>query len=137
MEKYNNKNIINFEFKNYESDDETNILFKKIQRIDNFFCRLSIDESIRKKVNITDSVKELLKNRMYTPCIKKRSDKFDPLVRVHIRTKGSAVLTDFNEPADNIKNKFSVNEIEVGTLWMTQKNYGIILFLNKCNTILN
>lgn len=133
IEKYNNKFIINFEFFKYNNDENVNAFFKKIQKIDNFFCRLSLDDQIIKKVLIPDKIKKELKARIYIPCIKMRPTNFDPLVRLHLKYKNNNMISNFNTDANTIKNKFCVCEIEIGSLWMTAKNYGILLYLNKCD----
>ena len=130
VETYNYKKLINFELVNMEKDNDMHNFYKNIKQLENHFANMDTIE---------------LKNKQFVSCLKPRpgnsnnSNNFDPLLRIHLKTKSNKILTNFYKNdnntriiSDEIKEKLAVCTIEVGALWISYYNFGLIFYLNDC-----
>lgn len=126
IEKYNNKYVINMEIRN--SDEFSELLYK----IDNYFRGI---ESI-----CGDDIGD----REYYSNIKKR-DKYDTiLLRGNLKKGKNVIITEIKDSENNI---LSINDIkpgdkvemylEVNSIWLNDKQYGIYYEIKRIVKIIN
>jgi hypothetical protein len=143
VEKYNYKYILNLEFTNKSNNNNMYNFFTSLWSLDKFF------NDFKKNINflhfnVPNKIKELIKDKQYSSFIVIRKDKFDPLLRLHLKFKNNKIETDFYEIKNNnqmliscneIKNKFCQCHFEVGPLWFNKQNFGVILYVNSVNLV--
>jgi len=129
IEIYNYKKLINFEFVKMDTNENMHNFYKNIRQLENHFAKMDTIE---------------LKNKQFVSCIKPRpgnngGDDFDPLLRIHLKTRSDKILTTFHDKnnimlmsLNDIKNKYTNCTIEVGVLWISYYNFGLTFYLNDC-----
>ncbi len=144
VEKYKNKEIVNVEFTDLEKSNDVYNFFTQVRQIDNFMNRLSYDSELVKTLKFNNSINEVVKlvdKKMYTSCIRNKSKKFDPLLRVHLKKVKNKILTDCfitvnnnKMPVDiySLKNKSCTITLELDSLWITSTGFGLVWL---CDTI--
>lgn len=134
LEKYLHKEILNLEFTNCDKDNEMYNFFTQMKQIDKFMKKLSYmnDNMI---TEIPKDILESIKDKKYMPCIKYRPNKFDNLLRVHVKKQGNKILTKFvdqnNNPvfSDTLKEKSGHFILELAFLWISKDNYGLTWYV--------
>jgi hypothetical protein len=125
IEEYNYKYIINFELTDLKKNNNIYNFHSFIKSLDNYFVTTA-----------PQKIKEI-QNKTYISCIKSKKENLDPLLRIHLKNKNQNIITIFKNKDNNIisssdiKNKKCKCQIEIGPLWYTDTNYGIILYLNE------
>jgi hypothetical protein len=138
LEKYLHKEILNLEFSNLNEDNnEMYNFFTQIKQIDRFMQKLQWNEYIQNNMvtNIPKNLLESIKDKKYMSCIKYRPNKFDNLLRVHIKKRGHTISTTFvntdNEKilTDEIKERSGNFILEMAFIWVSKDNYGITWYV--------
>ncbi len=134
LEKYLHKEILNLEFTNCNKNNDMYNFFAQMKQIDNFMQKLSyISDNMT--TDIPQDLLDSIKDKKYIPCIKYRPNKFDNLLRTHIKKQGSKILTKFidhdNNPilSDHIKDKSGHFILELAFLWVSKDNYGLTWYV--------
>ncbi|AYV78813.1 MAG: hypothetical protein Edafosvirus36_3 [Edafosvirus sp.] len=131
-EKYNNKDIVNIELINYKKTNGNYNFYSSIKQIDYIFKHLLEDDIHNNLKNtLPYGFEKEIAGKHYMSCIKENENvKFNPLLRTHLKntviTKNNNHMTKFE-----IKGTYAKVELELGSLWTTPTNYGIIWFINK------
>lgn len=118
VEKYQFKEIVNFEFKDKSTNNTVLNSFSKIKQLDEFLC--DRDEFL---------------NKNYLSCLRQRSN-YPWTIRTHIKQKKnlSTIVKDKNNNEhtilDIVCKKCNVY-LELSSLWCTDSNYGIVLCINE------
>jgi hypothetical protein len=126
IEKYNNQQILNIII-NPTKNNEHHNLFITLKNLDDDFCKLD------KIQNIAVSNKDILldlQNKKYYSNLKKNNN--DYIIRTHILgTPNIYTMINgkkFPVTTDDIDKKNLNIKIEFGTFWVTDENYGILLY---------
>jgi len=128
IETYNYKEIVNFEFKNKDTNNIVLNCYNKIKQLDNYFRTKLIEQ-------YSD-----FRNKQYVSCLRS-NDKYNPLLRTHIKKKSKNMLTRFREKDEDvfpntIKGKKCKKIIlEVNNLWITDSSYGLVLYIDELTFI--
>lgn len=142
IEKYMGKNIINLRFPNIKNDKQVLDFYESFKRLDYFMVNFKWDTDLINKLTSDDTkyVIKQLKGTNYVSCIKKVGD-YDPVLRLHFKTTGKTVLTEFYKTVNNekvqlitnisneIKNKPCIAEIEIGMMYLKDSLYGFTFYL--------
>ncbi len=129
IEKYNNQQILNITIDPTKNNEHYNI-FTILKNLDDDFCNFD------KIKSITVSNKDILldiQNKKYYSNLKKNNNNY--IIRTHILglpnictiingKKFPVTIDDINKKNLNIK-------IEIGTFWITDENYGILLYAKE------
>lgn len=130
IEKYKYKHIINLELINYKKNNKMYNLLNQLLIFDKF---LRSPETLC----LSQDILNKLKGKQYISCLKQ--SKNNPLLRVHIKTKGKTMQSTFYKngnkilPSD-IKNMICDSIIYINSLWITQTNYGVVFVLDNCHS---
>lgn len=139
VEKYNFKDIINVEFTNLKGSNEVYNFYTQIKQIDEFLTNLNKEDN--KDTHSVDFINNLnyelvnnIKGKTYISCIRENK-KYDPMLRTHVRkTKKmikSKVYKNKKEfPILSMKRDKGFFTIELGSLWISDDSYGIIIYFN-------
>lgn len=127
VEKYNNSEIINLEIRPKKDNEHNNIY----ALIDNFENNIK-DKQINNKSLIND-----IGNKEYHPNLKK--SKLGYLLRTHIHSNVEVFASKndfkFNTTLNAINQTICDVEIELGTLWINNEQYGYIWGIKKIEII--
>lgn len=142
IEKWLNKEIVNIEFSNLNGDNKDNMIhnfWAQIQQIDKFFISLKYDNFAKNLYNVVPKdLLDIIKDKTYVSCIRPRGNKFNPLLRTHIKKTKSKIETVFFDNDDkknsinpyDVKGKYGQFTIELASLWINNDVYGVTWYLN-------
>ena len=130
IEKYNFKEIVNFEFTNHKENNEMFNQVSLIKQLDSFMKNINNNEL----ENSINPVTEDITDKQYMSCLKEKRN-FDPLIRVHLKKKSKNTITNFyckhkNSNIYDIKNKICNITLELGDLWINEYNYGLVIYMS-------
>lgn len=129
---YQGKHIINFTFIGSKKNNAMMAQLAEIQNLDRFFRRLSLSEP--PPTTISTNILETLRDKTYMSPIKERPG-LDPLIRCHLRAKGTTISTRFTcdgQDACSADAKGVVGQVhlDVASLWVKGHNYGLIIYVD-------
>lgn len=145
LENYNNKTIINLEFKDFTVNNDIRNFLLYMNQIDTYFRTMSNIKNLDNVENIYDyrlinkNYISDLTNMFYTPSIKARTI---PQLRLHL-TKNTEffkiddksnkiLLTSSN--LDILKKK-CICSIELNNVWTKGSDYGLVWYLLTCQIL--
>ena len=136
VEKYNYKEIINFEFLGSKKNNQMLNQYSLIKQIDSFLRNIK-EETLENYINydMYDDINE----KHYMSCLKEKRG-FDPLIRVHLKKKAKNILTEVSKDGtyydlNNIKGEMCNLTIEIGDIWINEYNYGLVLYVSEIEII--
>jgi hypothetical protein len=131
IEDYNNKKIVNLEFKNIESNNNIYNLYSNIKNVELFFENLIENSKIINR-DLPNNLLNDIKNKQFISCIKEKKN-FDPLFRTHLKKIKKKYLTNFKNKNNNeeiiysnIKKMNGIFSICLKSLWISNESYGLI-----------
>ena len=138
VEEYAHKEIVNLEFPNHLKNNLSHNNFTIIRQIDDAFKDISKEKFPHLPHNFIQDIEGL----SYSPLIKPRPGNYDPLVRIHLRkTKNTITTRCYKKDSTNgkledvsiyeIKGHMVEIEFELGSLWVSDDSYGVILIANR------
>tara|TARA_B100002019_G_scaffold264715_1_gene253734 strand:- start:161 stop:739 length:579 start_codon:yes stop_codon:yes gene_type:complete len=140
IEDYNNKKILNLEFKNIKLNNNLYNLYSNIKNVESFFINLNKNENIIKRPFPNNLLNDI-KNKKFISSIKDKEN-FDPLFRIHLKKVKRKYLTTFKKKKNNeeilyheIKKMNGIFCICLKSLWISNDSYGLIW--NLQSSILN
>lgn len=142
VEEYAKKDIINLEFTDYQKNNDVFNFITQIEQLDDFLSRLqniddNNDEFFSKSFvfNINKDVLYDIKGKQYVSCIRRNKGIYDPSLRTHLRKKGKTIQSKVYKQKEqisvfDIKKHFGFFTIELGTLWTSSDQYGLVIYFN-------
>jgi len=134
IEKYNYKEIVNFEFTGHRKNNEMLNQVNSIKQLDNFIKNIQDMELNNSKcVSMCEDIEE----KQYLSCIRDRNG-FDPLIRLHLKKKAKNILTEIyfkQNSSTSIKDKMCNVKFEVGDVWINDYGYGLILYISEIEVL--
>ena len=139
IEKYEGKDIVNLEFVNHKTNNESHNNYSILKQTDKLFKKLYTSYQIDnfKYISKFSKIIEDVEGKEYVTSVKERPGKYDPLLRVHLRkNKGVVTAGIFSKDGhiihqDDIKGEEVEVEIELGSLWTTNEKYGLVWYVNN------
>lgn len=132
IEKYNDNEIVNLEFRNLKNNYVHNF-YSKIKQIDYIF------ENIHKKEVYQKFSKELpfgfldeIRNKTYLSSIKNR-DEYEPLLRTYLKKSFKVKSNTLFLTKYCLKSLNVIAFVELATLWINDTNYGLSYYLAEVN----
>ena len=106
--------------------------------MDYFFEHLA-DLSVKLEHKLPHGFLDEIRGKIYYSCVKHRPNGYKPQLRVHLKktefyetsTRGDKL---YLQEAD-VKGRTCTVELELGQLWTSDTDYGIVWYLHKCNLI--
>lgn len=131
IEKYNKHQILNIIIEPQKYNEHYNI-FVMFKNLDENFSNLEKKE-FQKNIKINEDILSDIHNKIYYSNLKKNNDNY--IIRTHILgTPNIYTIVNgkkFHVSMDNINNKIKSLKIEFGTFWITDTNYGILLYTKE------
>lgn len=138
VENYFGKSILNVEFTNYKNNNHSLTFFTTIKQIDDLFNKFIYDKNnINKFKNLSETIFHNLDD--YNPSINMR-DKYDPLMRIHLKKTKNKITTRFYKIVNgektiaspySCKGKSCRLELELSSMWIRDNKYGLIWYANE------
>jgi len=110
----------------YPDDQTKNVItfYEVLKQIDQFMINIPENDQM------SDEIKNLVKDKFYMSCIKKKK-KLNPLLRLHLKKSKYGIISEFYDKNSNNVNPNSLKKlkmvciIEIGSMWCNKINYGI------------
>ena len=144
VEKYGNKDVLNAEFTNRQSNNIMFNFWTEMSQFEKFIENLSCDEeTVINYLNANRFGGELVKQingKPFTNCVRTRPEPYNPHFRLHVRHN----VDMFRKTGDgskqimsstDIKGKAAILTVQLGSLWVTASSYGLVWYVNSVQVV--